>query len=348
MNKKNNGFDILFTLNHPAHVHLFKNLINKFKNYGHRIHIVARDKDITLKLLGNLKLEYQVAPINTVPYLHNGLELIHRAILLNKLHKKYKFKYAIGSDTSIAHIMNVKSFVVAEDDDDYTKIFSYITYPFVYKVINPSCLRFEKWKDKRVLHNSYHELAYLHPDNFTPDVKILGSYGLEKYKYIVVRFSALKAFHDTKAKGISGKLWYEIEKVLRGYEVIKSVEGERTHRIEPWDMHHIMAFAKMIISDSQTMTIEGAVLGIPSIRINTFVGKSSVIDELERKYKLAIGILPDKEDDILRTIQSILDNPETDKIWAERRAQLLREKVDFNQWLIDFFENLEEVKNSEN
>jgi len=344
MNKRSDEFDILFTLNHPAHVHLFKNLINKFKNDGHRVHIVARNKDITLKLLDNLGLEYQVAPINTVPYLHNGIELINRAILLNKLHRRYKFKYAIGSDTSIAHIVNVKSFVVAEDDDDYTKIFSYITYPFVYKIINPSCLRFEKWKDKRVLHNSYHELAYLHPANFTPDVKILGKYGLEKYKYIVVRFSALKAFHDTRAKGISGKLWGGIEKLLRGYEVIKSVENERTHRIELWDIHHILAFAKMLICDSQTMTIEGSVLGTPSIRINTFVGKSSVIDELEWKYKLAIGILPDKEDDILKTIQSILDEPITDRIWAERRARLLREKIDFNQWLIEFFESLEEVK----
>ena len=43
--------------------------------------------------------------------------------------------------------------------------------------------------------------------------------------------------------------------------------------IDPKDIHHILFFADIFISDSQTMTAEAAVLGTPSIRYNDFVGR---------------------------------------------------------------------------
>lgn len=188
-----------------------------------------------------------------------------------------------------------------------------------------------------IYHPSYHELAYLHPNSFTPDRGVLYKYDLEEKGYIVVRFSALKAHHDSGAKGISHELWSKIEKSFGDYKTVKSVENEETHQIDPWDIHHIMAFSKMIISDSQTMTIEGAVLGIPAIRVNTFVGQSKVIQELEEKYKLAFGILPTEEDLVLRTVRELLYSPDTDTTWAQRRELLLLDKTDLTKWMVNFF-----------
>ena len=123
----------------------------------------------------------------------------------------------------------------------------------------------------------------------------------------------------------------------KDYKIAKSIENERTHQIDRWDMHHIMAFSKMIISDSQTMTIEGAVLGIPAIRVNTFVGQSKVIQELEEKYKLAFGILPTEEELVLRTVRELLYSPDTDTTWAQRRELLLLDKTDLTKWMVNFF-----------
>lgn len=43
-------------------------------------------------------------------------------------------------------------------------------------------------------------------------------------------------------------------------------------RINPLDMHHVMAFASLYIGDSQTMAAEAGVVGTPFVRLNDFVG----------------------------------------------------------------------------
>ena len=117
--------------------------------------------------------------------------------------------------------------------------------------------------------------------------------------------------------------------------------------IDPWDIHDILAFSKMLVSDSQTMTIEASVLGIPSVRINSFFGKSSVIEELENKYELTFGFHPNDYEGAINRIQNIIENNKIDYEWAKKRKMLLRDKVDFNNWLIQYF-NFQFNFNSDN
>lgn len=56
-------------------------------------------------------------------------------------------------------------------------------------------------------------------------------------------------------------------------------------------MNHFMSFAEMIIGASQSMAVEASMFGTPNIRFNNFVGKISVLDELDKKYELSCGIL---------------------------------------------------------
>jgi predicted glycosyltransferase len=166
----------------------------------------------------------------------------------------------------------------------------------------------------------------------------LTKYGLKKREYVIFRLSALKAHHDVGAKGISNELKEKMLSLLGSYDIIESLEGKTGNKVEPWDMHHLLAFAKMIISDSQTMTIEAAVLGVPSLRINTFIGKSTVIDELEKKYKLSFGIFPHHETQIMEILNSLIQNEQLEEQWQQKRQVLLQDKVDFNQWMIEYFE----------
>ncbi len=157
---------------------------------------------------------------------------------------------------------------------------------------------------------------------------------------MIIRLSALKAHHDTRAKGISTELLNKIKSLLTDYTIIESHELKKQYQIKPWDMHHVLAFAKIIICDSQTMAAEAMVLGTPSIRINTFVGRISYLEELENKYKLGYGILPDKKNytNILNTIKYLADDKEVDTHWQAKRQKMLSDKIDLNQWMIDFFE----------
>ena len=327
-----------FDLLHPAHFHLFKNLIAHLKaDPGNEVYIFIRPKDVLVDLLKEKGWKYTVSSAKTSDNKFIGL-FKHLKDYCRFVGKK-KIDFHIGSSVVIgtaSRILGGKSTVWGEDDTSIMPLWKLANLP-THVYMKPSCLSFEKGKHD-LYHPSYHELAYLHPGNFTPDRKVIEKYGLREKEYVVARFSALKAFHDTNARGISPELWSKIERLIGGFQVVKSMELATSHQIAPWDMHHVLAFAKMIISDSQTMTIEGTVLGIPSVRINTFIGKSTLIEELEQKYKLAFGILPDNEELILSTIEDIVKNPDTEKVWAARCAALFADKIDLNRWMIEYYE----------
>jgi predicted glycosyltransferase len=316
---------------------LFKNFIAYLKNEGHECIVVIRDKDVTRKLMEYYKIEYECLSSPGKGLFDAFKELISRTYKIIRLHKKHSFDYAFGTSVSIGFLTlfsrgKVISYNLNEDDDAVVPLYCWLAYPFSTFICNPDCLKFKRWKKKRLLHNSYHELAYLHPDNFSADKSILNKYNLKPGRYIIARFSALTAHHDVNAEGISKELWTRIESLLKGYEIVKSIENASTHTIEPQDMHHILAFAKMVVSDSQTMTIEAAVLGIPALRINTFIGKSTVIDELEKKYSLAVGIQPGNMNDITDTLKSMLEKKALSE-GKKKLKRLFQDKCDLNKWI---------------
>ncbi len=336
--------NILFDIGHPAHFHLFKNFIRYLKKSAeHEITITTRDKDITNSLLDYYQLDY--LSLSKPGQGKSGLfkELFIRDYQIFKLHSQKKFDLAFGTSVSIGHLSQwskVKSINFNEDDDDVVPLYSYLSYPFCTVIVNPTCVRFKRWKAKRIFVNSYHELAYLHPNNFQPDARVIQKYNLKKDKYIVIRFSALKAHHDVGAKGISEKILNRIRSLPKEFEIIESIEGAKNFQIAPWDMHHVLAFARLVISDSQTMTAEAAVLGVPALRCNSFVGKLSYLEELEHKYGLTFGFKPEDEDSILKKTTELLEIADSVSEYQGRREKMLKEKIDLNAWMINYFQQL--------
>jgi predicted glycosyltransferase len=332
---------VLFDLGHPAHFHLFKNFIGWLQCHKHKVGIGIQKKDVLACLLEHAGYKYSVLSVPRERRSRWDLfsQWLEHTKALHALAKEFRPNLLVGTSVAINWVgrkHKAGSWNFQEDDARVIKDYWALASPFVTYKIKPACLSFEKGPHD-VYHPSYHELAYLHPGNFSPDKNILVKYGLREKEYVVVRFCALRAHHDRQAQGISGALRQKIIKMMGCYTIVESVENGKTHRIEPWDMHHVLAYAKMIIADSQTMTIEGAVLGVPSVRINTFIGKSTVISELEDTYQLAIGILPSEDDKVIEKIEELLNDGSVAAKWKTRRARLLSEKVDLNQWMIDFF-----------
>lgn len=336
---------ILFDINHPAHVHLFKNFILYLKKHGHFVFVVARNKDIANVLLSHYGIEYTSISSPKKSIFGMLWELIKKDYMIYKLNKKYHFDVAFGSSPSIAHLSvlsKVKSYNFTEDDDDIVPLYKWITYPFTTKVVNPSCIKYSGFKKKRVFHNSYQKLAYLHPEVFTPDLEVLNKYNLKAFRYVIVRLSALEAHHDTGAKGISQSMIGALTNILEGYEIVFSREKDKRHTIDPWDMHHVMAFAKLVITDSLSMSVEASVLGAPVVRYNSFEGKSSVLNELQYKYQLACGYnskVDGSDVDMADKVKELLQNENLNNEWQAKRKLMLNEKEDMNKWMIDFFEN---------
>lgn len=332
--------NLLFDIGHPAHVHLFKNFIYYLKNEGHNVFVVSRKKDVTGILLDHYKINHFPVTDPASTRFDMLKELMTRNKFIFHLHKEHHFDASFGTSASIGFLRlkhGVPAYNFNEDDDEVVKLYSYLAYPFANKIVNPDCIKYNKWGKKRVLYPSYHELAYLHPDNFVPEMDKIKSYNLEPSKYVIIRLSALKAHHDSGIKGISSELLGRIKEIFSGYRIIESVEQNKNHVIKPWDMHHVMAFAKIIISDSQTMTAEAAVLGRPSVRVNDFVGRISYLEEMEHKYGLTFGFKPLQEELILTKVGELISRNDIEAQWAKRRKRLLHEKVELTGWMIKYF-----------
>ena len=338
---------LLFDIGHPAHVHLFKNFIYYLKSNGHDITVVSRDKDITNKLLDYYQIPYTCLSKPSKNKLGMAMELIRRDIKIIQLHLGKKFEASYGTSVSISHLtalFGVPSYCFSDDDDSVIPLHVNITYPFATKIINPIGLKHKKWKNKRIFYNSYQKLSYLHPDIFKPNINVLTKYNLNPEGYVVVRKSALMAHHDKGVKGLTTDLWEKINKVIERYKIIFSEENKKSISIEPYDMHDVLAYAKMLITDSQSMATEAALVGTPCVRYSSLVGKLSCIEELVNKYKLMFEFKIGQEGPMLKMVKKIIYDPTIAIEIKKRKEKVLTDKVNLNNWMIDFFEKAVLIK----
>ena len=339
----NKSLRLLFDIGHPAHIHLFRRFIRYLQEKTpHQVIITARDKDLNKILLNHYHFKFYLTPSFRSGILSNLSELVYRDAFLFRLHQKYRFNLAIGTSANLGHLTfltGIKSFNFVTDDDAVIPQLSWVDYPYVTRLIHPDCVQFRNRKHKRIVHPSYHALAFLHPNHFKPDPKIPEKYGLSPYEYILIRRSALRAFHDHKFAR-SNPIWKQVKAHIKDFPLLISRENDPDFEISPWDMHHILAFSKCIISDSQAMTAEAAVLGVPAFIYSRLAGRLGYLRELEHTYHLIHGYHPGPDDDrFISDIGVFLERSSKDiqSEWQSRRMKMLADKVDLSEWMIDYF-----------
>jgi predicted glycosyltransferase len=96
--------------------------------------------------------------------------------------------------------------------------------------------------------------------------------------------------------------------VINSKEVIRNMDYKYQLKINPSDMHHLLYLSDLLISDSQSMSMEAAMLGTPSIRISDFAGRISVLNELELKFGLTFGYKPNQVKPIIDKIDELLND----------------------------------------
>ena len=342
---------VLVYLGHPAHFHLFKETIKNLQAKSHKVVIIIKSKDVLEKLLIDSHLEY----INIVPNqkqkgkIGKYFNLLNRLLALTKLILKHKPNKLIGSAAELAilgKVFHIPSYVFFEDDFEVVPKFSKIAGPLTTYLVCPNCCSAWKWNDKKIGYNSYHELAYLHPDHFIPDInKVKDIFDL-KTKNFILRFAQLTAYHDVGKSGITTQVAQTLIDILVPHGNIY-ITSERPlepqfekYRIQisPLDIHHALYFADMYIGDSQTMTAEAAVLGTPAIRFNDFVGELAYLEELEHTYHLTYGIKTDHPDLLIQKTKELLEIPNLKEEWAKRRTYMLTKNINFAEFMTSLIE----------
>ncbi len=334
---------LLAYMGHPAHYHNVKFLIARLLELGHEVKVVARGKDVLFDLLENEPWDIE----RLAPRSKGGMsglikEVMKREKELWRISKEFKPDVLIGTDIVITHVGNLmgkKSFILNEDDSEAVPMLSRFGFRYATKVFAPNCCDISPYNTKKIGYEGYHELAYLHPDYFTPDHSRVAQLG---DSYSILRFSALDAHHDGGIEGIDNVIATQLVEQLKEFgEVYITTERKLEPELEPYRIniepnliHHALAFANILVSDSQTMTAEAAVLGTPSVRCNDFVGRLGYLEELQHKYLLTLGVIPSEVHTIGEKVNEILDLSDR-SIWEERRQKMLKDKVDVTAFWLD-------------
>lgn len=356
---------ILFSLNHPAHYHMFKNLVKLLLDDGHEIRYVISNKDVLEDLLKNDDVEYvklqerRKRKAKAWSVVVNGIaDLIDKDRALLNYVKSYHPDIMLGTDISIAHVgklTGIPSLYFNEDDYEVNKAACILAYPFVSNIITPDiCTVGKLFNSKKIGYKGYQKLAYVHPFYFHPDKKIVEEYVGNNETYFIIRVVSLTAGHDISGKhtGIDDELLDKLigilepkGKVLISSERSLSFKYEKYRiTIPPSSMHHLMQYATLFIADSQSMCFEAGLMGVPYVRFNDFVGKISVLNEMEDVYGLGFGIKTNEVNHLLTLTASLMEKDDLKTEWKKKKDRLFHEKIDVNLFWKWFIENYPESR----
>ncbi|MGD0002767.1 MAG: DUF354 domain-containing protein [Anaerolineaceae bacterium] len=343
-------YKILVDITHPAHVHFFRNAIDLWRTQGWQVMITARDKDIALRLLNEYGYEYTC--YGKARRGMGGLlsELLEREVKIWGAIRRFKPDAicSIGGTFNVhaAWLRGVLDVIFY--DSEIATVSNAISYPFATAICTPNAYKFDIGR-KQIRYQGCHQLAYLHPNRFTPDPAVVREAGLQPNEpYSVIRFVGWNSGHDINRRGFSGAGKEKLVNLLANYgKVVITSEAPLPSSLEkyrfcisPTKIHHLLAFAQIIVGESATMTSEAVLVGTPAVYVSPLI--PGYTDELERKYDMCY-IFQD-ENQALEKSSELLERPNLKSEWQEKRKKILSEKIDVTAWMVSFMQQIIEKK----
>lgn len=334
---------LLFIINTPAQAYTWKNVIQGLMEKGHCTKLIAREYGSTPELLTSFGYDSSVFKARGArsSRLFTALDHFQKCYELS-----YEFKPSIvlgfGLDAAVTAFRFRKPCIVFIDDE-LTYVQNMLTYLYASAVLSPQTFK-KRLGRKHILINSYKEFAYLHPDYFRPDPGIYHELGItEKEKYVILRFNAFDAVHDIGKRGFSSEEQKTLVKELSKYaRVFISPEGKIPSELTTFCLpikknriHHALCYAHLLITDTQTMATEAAILGTPVVRCNSFVGQNDMGNflELEKRYDLIYSFRDVQQ--AVKKAKDLITLPDLKERWMKKREKLVSEKTNLTKLLID-------------
>ncbi|MDX9694898.1 MAG: DUF354 domain-containing protein [Bacteroidales bacterium] len=341
---------ILFELSHPKHYYQFRYLINHYKTDGDKILILARNKDVLLKILEEEKLPYTILGKHAKGLLYKLFIIPILVWNYNRIIKRFKPDIILSKASPYALLANpfYKGKRIITPDSEVVSLTNRFVAPFSDLVITPSSFSLDFGsKHKRI--DGFFEETYLSPSAFRPSSSILTELGIETSKpYFVLRFIGWTANHDLGQYGFNDEQKIELVNLLKIYGTVY-ISAEQNNipavlkphllKIPAKEMHQVLHFASLYIGDSQTMATEASLLGTPSIRYNSFVGPNDMSNFLIlQKY----GMLYNFNDYslLIKELKEKLTESNLKNVMLHRREQYFKQKEDINLQIIHLIEGV--------
>lgn len=336
---------VLIDINHPAHVHFFKNLYFELKNIGLNVVVTASLKDINYELLRELDIDFiDLGSYGRTPFF-KMMNVPLMAIKMAGVACKYKPDYLLGiSSSRICHAtVFSKSKTYVFDDTENAPEQIALFKPFATKIFTPDCY-IKNLGKKQIRYPGYHVLAYLHPNRFSPNPGILQELGLSTNDtFFILRFVSWQATHDFRQKGLSMIHKRKLVETLSDYgKVFISSENKLPDDLEsyrlkicPTKMHDLLYYATLVYGESATMASECAVLGTHAFFID-YAGRGYT-NEQEKKYELVFNY-QNNEPSIqqsFKKLAELVQRKDLKQMGEKKRMELLRDKIDVTTYMLN-------------
>lgn len=167
---------ILIDINHPAHVHYFKNIIKIMESKGHSFVVVNRDDAIINKLLDIYNIKHftrnkrntKKSTIRGILYLLNMIRYIIKKSITEK--PDMYLGFASSACAVVAFLFREKSIIL--DDTEHNKMNHAIYTRFCSEIYTP--FYFEKKLGKKQNYfDAYIEQLYLRSNYYHNDTAVL-------------------------------------------------------------------------------------------------------------------------------------------------------------------------------
>lgn len=335
------GTRVLADIGHPSQAWVLRPVLSDLMRRGAEVEVVAREKDALPELLAVFKIPYSV-PVSRGRGLGGQIrEFAKREAHIVAKAMRTRPDLLIGSSFHIARagfLSGGTSIVFNEDDAAVVPLIRWLAYPLASRIVTPRCLGFENYGSRHITYRGSQKLFYLHPNRFQPDESVRKHVG--PGRYAIARLSALDAHHDRNVRGIEIGDILALQRNLGDVRLLISSErplsdalSAHALRLPPELMHHALAFAEFFIGDSQSMTVESALLGVPAIRVNDFAGRISILRELETAG-LCFGFRPDQAREAAALAVRLSQDSTARATWRDLRLKYLGRCDDPLPWLL--------------
>ena len=348
---------ILFIVYHPVDPYIAFETARKIEEEGGSTYFIIIEKEgIIKKIVDSYGFSNTVIGKNKDSFAGKIVNTFSIVTRINRHVKRFKpnliFSPA-GPYSSLACRFNNVPQICWEDTETATFNFKYSIKQISSMLLVDSFYLELPPYDSIIRFNGYKELAYLHPNVFSPDIDVLKELNLnENDKIVLMRFSALNAMHDiglnSEALTNDDKILKFIKQIENDYNakvLISVTERDLDDRFNPYKLNiapskyaHLLSFCTLYIGEGTTTASEAGVLGVPWINIQK-TKRGYLIDQ---EVNYGLGFRTEDMDYAMEKAKEYLKNDNIKKEWSVKRKNLLDDKIDVSAFFSWFLQNYPE------
>lgn len=336
--------NILIEVRHPHHVHVFRHTYFELINRGHKVKVIAVDKEMSYSLLEKFNIPYEKVGRNKKRLFNKLVTIFNSTYKVNRIAKHFKADILVAKASpsmAFTSFLRRRPYILFTDTEN-ARLLWFIIKPFVHTFVSPDCFE-KKMGNNHVMFHGYLESAYLHNSVYNPDISVLADLGVDiGEKYVLMRFVSWNASHDIGQGGFDDASKIRIVKSLaEKARVFISSENELPAELkafklqtDPDKIFDVMKYASLYIGEGATMASESVMLGTPTIFVNSL---ETGYTNKQRKEGLLFQY--NSSEGVLEKSLDLIHDKSTKEEYIEKSKNAFKNYINVPDFIVWFIEN---------